>query len=193
MGTAHSKSILKMLNSFKEYIDFDIETCGWSDYWIREEPQECGYCDMGQTEGDGIGAGEYEMVDCEMCGGSGYEEEERNEGCDISESQSNSFWAISEEWEKEVEDFLSDKTLEKVEEEKTVEKVEEVSSSVKFPQVSVELVGHDGNAFAIMGRVSKAMQRAGVDREDIDQYKKESMSGDYDHLLRVAMSYVNVA
>ena len=83
--------------------------------------------------------------------------------------------------------------MEKVEEEKTVEKVEEVDSSVKFPQVNVKLTGHNGNAFVVMGRVSRAMQRAGVDRKDIDQYKKESMSGDYDHLLQVAMSYVNVA
>ena len=56
----------------------------------------------------------------------------------------------------------------------------------------VELVGQDGNAFAIMGRVTNAMRRAGVDREIIKQYQQEAMSGDYDHLLQVTMEYVEV-
>lgn len=63
---------------------------------------------------------------------------------------------------------------------------------VKYPDIEVELVGQDGNAFAIMGAVSKALRKAGVSKEEIDQYKEESMSGDYDNLIRVAMSWVNV-
>ena len=55
----------------------------------------------------------------------------------------------------------------------------------------VKLVGENGNAFAIMGRVSKALKRAGADKEYIDKYLNESMSGDYDHLLGVAMEYVD--
>jgi len=65
-------------------------------------------------------------------------------------------------------------------------------SEVKYPEVRVQLVGNDGNAFAIMGAVSSALRRAGVNREEIDQYKKESMSGDYDNLLRTAMKWVEV-
>lgn len=34
----------------------------------------------------------------------------------------------------------------------------------KHPDVEVELVGHDGNAFAILGAVSKALRRAGTAR-----------------------------
>jgi hypothetical protein len=56
----------------------------------------------------------------------------------------------------------------------------------------VKLVGKDGNAFAIMGRVKHALHRAGADSEYVDQYLQESMSGDYDNLLRVAMKYVEV-
>ena len=56
----------------------------------------------------------------------------------------------------------------------------------------VRLVGNDGNAFAIMGTVAKALRKAGADEEYITQYKDESMSGDYNHLLRVAMKYVEV-
>lgn len=64
---------------------------------------------------------------------------------------------------------------------------------IKYPDVQVQLVGEDGNAFAIMGAVSKALRRAGVPKEEIDQYRAESMSGDYDNLLSVAMQWVDVS
>lgn len=57
---------------------------------------------------------------------------------------------------------------------------------------TVKLAGEDGNAFAIMGRVSQALRKAGADKEYIDKYQEEAMSGDYDHLLAVTMEYVNV-
>ena len=63
----------------------------------------------------------------------------------------------------------------------------------KFPTVEVELLGEDGNAFAILGRVSKAMKRAGVEKTDIDESMAEAMSGDYDHLVRTVMATVEVA
>lgn len=63
---------------------------------------------------------------------------------------------------------------------------------VKYPDVQVKLVGSDGNAFAVMGKVKKALQRAGVSKEEVEQYLEESMSGDYDHLLGVAMNWVDV-
>jgi len=50
-------------------------------------------------------------------------------------------------------------------------------------------VGEDGNAFAILGRVSKALKRGGYP-EMVEPFMKEAMSGDYDHLLRTAMEYV---
>ena len=61
----------------------------------------------------------------------------------------------------------------------------------KHPDVDVTLTGKDGNAFAIMGEVSRALRRAGYG-DDVDQYMQESMSGDYDHLLQTAMRWVNV-
>ena len=62
----------------------------------------------------------------------------------------------------------------------------------KFKDVTVQLVGEDGNAFAIMARVSQALRRAGATQEELDQYMSESTSGDYDNLLRTAMKWVNV-
>jgi len=57
---------------------------------------------------------------------------------------------------------------------------------------TAKLIGDDGNAFVIMGRVKQALKRAGADQEYIDQYMNEATSGDYDNLLVVTMKYVDV-
>lgn len=62
----------------------------------------------------------------------------------------------------------------------------------KFPHVKVRLTDEDGNAFSIIAMVSKAMRKAKVSEADIDQFKKEAMSGDYDHLLQTTMKTVDV-
>ena len=59
--------------------------------------------------------------------------------------------------------------------------------------VKVQLSGEDGNAFFIIGRVTQAMRRAKVEKETIDSFSKEAMSGDYDNVLRTCMKYVKVA
>jgi hypothetical protein len=63
----------------------------------------------------------------------------------------------------------------------------------KFPHVEVELVGQDGNAFAILGATSKAMRQANVDKADIDEMMEEAMGGDYNHLLQTVMATVSVS
>lgn len=62
----------------------------------------------------------------------------------------------------------------------------------RYPEIEVQLTGNDGNAFAIMGAVRKALRRANVSPDEIDEYTKQSQSGDYDNLLFVAMSWVTV-
>jgi hypothetical protein len=59
--------------------------------------------------------------------------------------------------------------------------------------VEVQLSGNDGNAFSIMASVKNALKKAGASKEEIDQYISDSMAGDYDNLLRVAMEWVEVA
>jgi hypothetical protein len=66
-------------------------------------------------------------------------------------------------------------------------------TEVKYPEIEVQLVGEDGNAFAIMGRVASALKSAGVSKEEIDEYYSESTSGDYEHLLRTATKWVSVS
>lgn len=64
-------------------------------------------------------------------------------------------------------------------------------SEVKYPQVSVKLIDEDGNALSIVGRVSKAMRRDGLSEEQVSEYTKEALSGDYNHVLSTTMNYVN--
>ena len=62
----------------------------------------------------------------------------------------------------------------------------------KYPNVTVKLIGEDSNAFAILGRVRKAMKRARVSKEEIDEFTAHATSGDYNNLLRVCMEWVEV-
>jgi hypothetical protein len=62
----------------------------------------------------------------------------------------------------------------------------------KYPDITVSLVGGDGNAFAILGAVKKALRRGGVDQAECDAFFDETTSGDYDHLLQTAMRWVEV-
>lgn len=53
------------------------------------------------------------------------------------------------------------------------------------------LVGVNGNAFAIMGYVSNAMRECKFTRQEIDEYRKKAMSGNYDNLLAVSLDYID--
>lgn len=64
-------------------------------------------------------------------------------------------------------------------------------SGEPLTDVQVKLVGEDGNAFAIMGRVIYALRRGGH-AALVAGFMKEARSGDYDHLLRTCMKYVHV-
>jgi hypothetical protein len=58
--------------------------------------------------------------------------------------------------------------------------------------IPVKLVGTDGNAFALMGKVSKALKANKVPQAEIDQFYNEATSGDYNHLLVTCMKWVDV-
>jgi len=63
----------------------------------------------------------------------------------------------------------------------------------KYPHVHVTLTGKDGNAYAILGAVSAALKRAGIEQAERDAFFTEATSGDYDHLLATAMRWVDVS
>lgn len=61
-----------------------------------------------------------------------------------------------------------------------------------YPDITVQLTGEDGNAFAILGAVRRAMKRAGVPADKVREFSDEATSGDYDDLLATAMRWVDV-
>ena len=63
---------------------------------------------------------------------------------------------------------------------------------VKYPDITVQLVGKDGNAFAILGRCRMAMKKAQIPEEEISKFTKEATSGNYDHLLTTCIEWFNV-
>ncbi len=50
-------------------------------------------------------------------------------------------------------------------------------------KVNLELVGLDGNAFALIGAFQKQARKEGWTPEEIKAVRDEAMNGDYDHLL----------
>ena len=53
----------------------------------------------------------------------------------------------------------------------------------------LKILGEDGNAFAILGKVSRI---ANQNNMDWDSIKEEATSGDYDHLLQTMMKHFEV-
>lgn len=68
----------------------------------------------------------------------------------------------------------------------------DLEGRVRYPSITVELIGQDGNAFFIIGRVRQALRRAGVSMEEVDTFAEEAMSGDYDHVLQTVLTWVDV-
>lgn len=64
-----------------------------------------------------------------------------------------------------------------------------VVNSPDFKKVKVRLVGEDGNAFSIMGRVKRELVRSGQ-KEAAEEYLERATEGDYNHLLQVTLEYV---
>ena len=61
----------------------------------------------------------------------------------------------------------------------------------KYPEINVQLVGEDGNAFSIIGRVTQALREHKVLSQEIANFREEAMSGDYDKVLITEMQWVN--
>lgn len=62
---------------------------------------------------------------------------------------------------------------------------------IKYPEIHVQLSGEDGNAMFILGKISIAMKKAGVSKEERDKFFEEATAGNYDNLLRVCQEWVD--
>lgn len=65
-----------------------------------------------------------------------------------------------------------------------------MTEELKLPlPVKVKLIGKDGNAFMILGRVTEAMKKKGYG-DLVEQFREEAMSGDYNKVLQTCLKWV---
>jgi hypothetical protein len=57
--------------------------------------------------------------------------------------------------------------------------------------IKVKLIGEDGNAYAILGKVKRALKEGGHP-ELVDAFMKEATASNYENLLHVVTEYVGV-
>jgi hypothetical protein len=62
----------------------------------------------------------------------------------------------------------------------------------KYPNIHVQLVGQDGNAFMVLGLCQRAAQKGGLSKAEIDEFMTEAKSGDYNHLLATCMAWFDI-
>lgn len=68
-----------------------------------------------------------------------------------------------------------------------------MNTQVLYPEVEVQLSGEEGNAFAIIARVTRALRNAGCPEEVRAEFRAEATSGDYGHLLQTCRAWVVVS
>lgn len=62
----------------------------------------------------------------------------------------------------------------------------------KYPNITVQLVGQNGNALNLVGIVQQALKSAKVPKEEVTEFVNDALSGDYDHVLQTCMKWVDV-
>lgn len=61
-----------------------------------------------------------------------------------------------------------------------------------FKHIRIAMVGENGNAFSIMGRVQKAMKKEGCTPEEVTEVLDVMKEGDYNHLLNAVMDIFSI-
>lgn len=67
----------------------------------------------------------------------------------------------------------------------------EKNAEVPYTNAVVKLVGENGNAFAILGRVRRAIRHSNHPELE-EAFMRDATRGDYNHLLQTCMRYVCV-
>jgi len=57
-------------------------------------------------------------------------------------------------------------------------------------EIEIDLEGPDGNAFYILGIITRELKAAGATAEQVTEFNTDATSGDYDHLLAVCANWV---
>ena len=65
-------------------------------------------------------------------------------------------------------------------------------TDIKYPEITVKIIGANGNAFCILGICTREMKKHKLPQAEIDNFMTEATSGDYNHLLCTVMNWFNV-
>ncbi|WBV42561.1 hypothetical protein [Pseudoroseomonas cervicalis] len=66
-----------------------------------------------------------------------------------------------------------------------------MSIKPKYPLIEIDHGMVDGHALGVVSAVSSALRQAGVAKSEIDQYEREALSGDYQHVLQASLKMVS--
>lgn len=69
--------------------------------------------------------------------------------------------------------------------------MQDYEASMKRPQMSWEEFSSDGNAFAIIAKVRRALIKADMTDEAIN-FVDDATRGDYNNVLQTAMRYIDI-
>lgn len=65
---------------------------------------------------------------------------------------------------------------------------------IRYPNVEVELIGQDGNAFMIIGLTTRALKKAGIPAAEVVEFQRQCFASEsYDALLRLVQATVQVS
>lgn len=108
--------------------------------------------------------------------------------------EDTAYYKIDDQFVKDINSLLSDKTSEIQTVSAPIEEPskEEPAQEPEKQRPTVKLAGQDGNAFAVLGKVAKALKDTGYSAAEIEDFRTDATSGDYDHLLQTAMKWVDV-
>ena len=84
-----------------------------------------------------------------------------------------------------------DKEINELRDQHDGHEVEQDDSLPKYPEITIQMTGEDGNGMLIVSRAARLLMHNEVDREEVDAFRAEALGGDYDHLLRTIMRWMN--
>lgn len=65
-------------------------------------------------------------------------------------------------------------------------------SNPKYPEITVSLVGENGNVFYILGKCLSAMRCANISKEEQDEFYRQATAGDYNNLLITCLEWFGI-
>lgn len=67
-----------------------------------------------------------------------------------------------------------------------------MTDQIKYPNIEAKLLEENGNTLNMIAITEKALHMGGVSTEEINEFRKEALSGDYDKALSTILDWVEV-